>query len=120
MVKELNMPLQELGYIAPTPEIAVDYADGETKTIQMHDGSLLTLKKMDPRAHDVNEAKQALNVLFESRQKNEFLTGLFYYKDGNATLIDQLKMSQRPLIALTEKELRPSEAALRESLQEFF
>lgn len=120
MVKELNVPLQELGYIAPTPEIAVDYADGETKTIQMHDGSLLTLKKVDARAHDVSDAKQALNVLFESRQKNEFLTGLFYYNDVSSNLIDQLHMPKKPLVALTESELRPEENALRESLKEFF
>ncbi len=120
MVKELNTPLQELGYIAPTPEIAVEYSDGETKQIQMHDGSLLTLKKLDARAHDVTDAKQALNVLFESRQKNEFLTGLFYYNESPANLITQLKMPQKPLAAMTDSELRPSESALRECLKEFF
>lgn len=120
MVKELNVPLQELGYISPTPEIAVDYAEGETKTIEMHDGSLLTLKKLDPRAHDVTDAKQALTVLFESRQKNEFMTGLFYYQEASNNLIDQLTLTPTPLAQLTEKELRPTEQALRDCLVEFF
>lgn len=120
MVKELNVPLQELGYISPTPEISADYKDGETTTIQMHDGSLLTLKKIDPKAHDVTDAKQALNLLFESRNKNEFLTGLFYYKKDSDNIIDQLSLSQAPLVSLTENELRPSEQKLRECLQEFF
>jgi 2-oxoglutarate/2-oxoacid ferredoxin oxidoreductase subunit beta len=120
MVKELNVPLQELGYISPTPEIAVDYADGETKTVEMHDGSLLTLKKLDPRAHDISDAKQALNVLFESRRKHEFLTGLFYYNASHSNLIDQLHLPKKPLAIMTEAELRPTEASLRDSLKEFF
>ncbi len=120
MVKELNVPLQELGYISPTAEIAVDYVEGETATIKMHDGSLLTLKKLDPRAHDVADAKQALSVLFESRQKNQFLTGLFYYNESSANLVDQLNMNPTPLAQLTDKDLRPSEKALRDSLMEFF
>jgi hypothetical protein len=86
----------------------------------MHDGSLLTLKKLDSRAHDVGDAQQALNVLFESRKKNEFMTGLFYFKDAQENLIDQLNLAEKPLIHLTEKELRPPEQALRESLKEFF
>ncbi len=120
MVKELNIPLQELGYISPTPEIVVDYADGETKTVEMHDGSLLTLKKIDPRAHDISDAKQALSLLFESRQNNEFLTGMFYYNSKSSNLVEQLRMAQKPLVAMTETELRPTESALRTSLQEFF
>jgi 2-oxoglutarate/2-oxoacid ferredoxin oxidoreductase subunit beta len=120
MVKELNIPLQELGYISPTPEIAVDYNEGESKTIQMHDGSFLTLKKLDSRAHDVSDAKQALNVLFESRKNNEFMTGLFFYKDSQENLINQLNLPAKPLTEFDEKDLRPSESALRESLKEFF
>ena len=120
MVKELNVPLQELGYISPTPEIAVDYADGETTTIEMHDGSLLTLKKIDPKAHDVSEAQQALSLLFESRHKNEFMTGLFYYKKEKPNLIDQQNLVASPLVNLTENDLRPSEQKLRDCLQEFF
>ncbi len=120
MVKELNVPLQELGYISPTPEIAVDYNEGETKTIEMHDGSLLTLKKLDSRAHDVTDAKQALGLLFETRQNNEFLTGLFYYQDSKKNLVDQLALSPTPLAHFTEKELLPSEQQLRECLKEFF
>ncbi len=120
MVKELNVPLQELGYISPTPEIAVDYQEGETKTIEMHDGSLLTLKKIDTRAHDVTDAKAALQILFETRHNHEFLTGLFYYQDPKENFVTQLKLPQTPLAQLSEKDLRPSEQDLRASLKEFF
>lgn len=120
MVKELNIPLQELGYIAPTPEISVDYAEGETTTIQMHDGSLLTLKKIDSKAHDVKSAQQALQLLFTSRQDHHFVTGLFYYNEDQKTLVDDLSLVKKPLTALTDTELRPSEAQLRDCLKEFF
>lgn len=119
-VKELNIPLQELGYVVPTPEIKVDYAEGETKAVTLHDGSLLTLKKLDPRAHDVHNAKDAINLLFESRQKNQFLTGLFYYDSSKKHLVDNLEMVDTPLAHLTEKELRPSATQLQQCLQEFY
>lgn len=119
-VKELNVPLQELGYIMPTPEIMVDYAEGETKTISMHDGSLLTLKKLDPRAHDIHDAKEALGLLFESRQKNQFLTGLFYYDPTKKNFTTSLANSSTPLSLLGEKDLRPSSTQLKACLEEFY
>lgn len=118
-VKELNVPLQELGYISPTPEIHVDYSEGETKTISLHDGSLLTLKKIDPRAYDVADAKKALEVLFESRQKNEFLTGLLYYNDQKKDFVDSLKTTSTPLADLKESVLKPTPDQLKSCLKAF-
>lgn len=119
-VKELNIPLQELGYIMPTPEIKVDYEEGETKVVPMHDGSLLTLKKIDPRDHDVHNAKDTLGMLYESRQKNQFLTGLFYYDKSKKNHVEALNTVEKPLAHLTEAELRPTPDQLKECLKEFY
>jgi 2-oxoglutarate/2-oxoacid ferredoxin oxidoreductase subunit beta len=119
-VKELNVPLQELGYIVPTPEIKVDYAEGETTVVPMHDGSLLTLKKIDSRAHDVSNAKEALSVLFDSRQNNHFLTGLFYYNNSKQNHVEAMNTVETPLAHLTEADLRPSATQLKDCLLEFY
>jgi 2-oxoglutarate ferredoxin oxidoreductase subunit beta len=119
-VKNLNIPLQELGFVVPMPEIKVDYEEGETKTITLHDGSLLTLKKLGDRDHDVHNAKQALEMLYESRKKNEFLTGLLHYNKETSNFVETLKMSSTPLAHLTDKDLRPSKEALKDCLKEFY
>jgi len=119
-VKELNIPLQELGYITPMPEIKVDYAEGETKVITLHDGSHLTLKKLGDRDHDVHDAKQALEMLFASRHKNEFLTGMLYYDKNSSNFLESLKMSSTPMALLTEKDLLPTKQSLKDCMQEFF
>ena len=118
-VKQLNRSLQEIGMVVPQPEIRVDYSEGDVQAVELHDGSHLTLKKLDSRAHDVSDAKAALGLLYESRHQNEFLTGLFYYSKNNKTLRDLLNTPKVPLVALTEKELRPSAEKLTEVLNEF-
>lgn len=118
-VKQLNHSLQEIGVVLPQAEIHVDYNEGETQVIEMHDGSHLTLKKLDSRAHNVTDAKAALSLLFESRQQNEFLTGLFYYNKNLKTLKDFLNPNPTPLAHLTETELRPSAESLKACINDF-
>jgi len=119
-VKDLNVPLHELGFVVPQPEIKVDYAEGETKTITLPDGSLLTLKKLDSRHYDVHDAKKALEVLYESRQVNQFLTGLLHYDSKGKTFTEMLKTPAKPLALLKEAEVKPTPQALKECMKEFF
>lgn len=119
-VKDLNIPLHELGFVSAQPEIHVDYQEGETKTISLHDGSLLTLKKLDSRDYDVTDAKKALEVLFESRQNNQFLTGLLHYNATNTNFTDTIQSPPVPLALLKEDILKPSRQALTECLKEFY
>lgn len=118
-VKEMNTQLQELGYYPPQQEIHVDYDEGTSQVVKMHDGSHLTLKKLDSRAHDVTDGKTALSLLYESRKNDEFLTGLFYFNNQATCLTDQLNLPDKALTGLNEKELRPSEEALKEIIKEF-
>lgn len=119
-VKQMNHSLQEIGLIVPQAEIHVDYNEGEVQIVELHDGSHLTLKKIDSRAHDVTNAKAALSLLFESRHQHEFVTGLFYFNKDQKTLTDHLNMSETPLALLTEKALRPSAKDLENCMKEFF
>jgi 2-oxoglutarate ferredoxin oxidoreductase subunit beta len=119
-VKDANVPLHEIGFVVPQPEIKVDYAEGEIKTITLHDGTLLTLKKLDSRHYDPTDAKKALEVLYDSRKQNQFLTGLLHYEEKSQNFTDLLKTPATPLAHLKEAELKPTPQALKECLKEFY
>ena len=118
-VREKQVRLQELGFIPAQAEIHVDYAEGTTQEIKLHDGSRLTLKKLDSRAHDLQDGLSAINLLYAARNKGEILTGLFLHRPAMSPLEEILNLSPTPLVHLPENELRPSAQALNQALDEF-
>lgn len=117
-VKEHNVPLQELGFIQSQPEIKVDYAEGQTQEVRLHDGSLLTLRKLITEDHDIARRDLALARLREARERNEFLTGLFYWDQNSQGLAGELNLADKPLRDCGE-ETRPSPLDLQEMLSRF-
>lgn len=116
-VKERKYQLQEMGFIEAKEEIAVDY---DTSTvIQMHDGSKLVLTKVDGQSHDVTDELSAMKILHEARKKQQFVTGLFYLNQNKENLVHHQGLSARPLIELTEADLRPSAQSLESILSAF-
>ncbi|MCM2280789.1 MAG: 2-oxoacid:ferredoxin oxidoreductase subunit beta [Bdellovibrionaceae bacterium] len=117
-VKEHSVILQELGFVHGFEEKTVDYAEGTTETVAMEDGSLLTLRKLDSRQHDIHDGTGAISMLRQSREKGEILTGLFYVDTNHArqTLMETLNLTERPLAQLSEKEARPPREALAKIL----
>jgi len=114
-VRAQNVHLQELGFFQPQQEVKVDYAEGTTQKVEMHDGSVLTLRKLLSSDHDVTRPDQAMARLQEARQRGEFLTGLFHWKQNHPTLSDQLSLGPQPLRDLAEGT-RPPPTALTEIL----
>ncbi len=114
-VRAQNVQLQELGYLQSRPEVKVDYPEGTTQEVEMHDGSVLTLKKLIEAEHDITRADLALARLHEARAKGEFLTGLFFRNPNRATLAQSLHLNHQPLRDQAEST-RPSPAALEDIL----
>ncbi len=117
-VKSHHMQLQELGFVQPQAEIAVDYGDGEVKEVDLPDGSKLWLKKIE-RDHDYSDKAVAAERLRETRDNGKILTGLFYWNQHSETLAEQLSLVKKPLASLSQKELCPSEASLKRLLSKF-
>ncbi len=120
-VKEHNVILQELGFVHGFEEKTVDYAEGATETVDMEDGSKLTLRKLDSRAHDVRDGTAAISLLRAAREAGEILTGLFYVDAGHAreTLTETLNLTEKPLAFLTDDEARPPREVLRRILDDY-
>ena len=117
-VRARNVHLQELGFIQPQDEIKVDYPEGSAQVIDLPDGSHFVLRKLIAAEHDVNRRDLALARLHESKDKGEFLTGLFYWNPASKPLADVLKVVDRPLHEVAAKE-RPSPQVLDEIMSRF-
>jgi 2-oxoglutarate ferredoxin oxidoreductase subunit beta len=118
-VKEHDRVLQELGFIQPEQDVQVDYAEGSTEIVEMPDGSKLKLKKIRPELHDLKDRYAAIKTLAESRESGEILTGLFYIDEKGASLTETLGLTEKPLVQLSESELRPSQDVLASILDEY-
>lgn len=120
-VKEHNVILQELGFVHGFEEKTVDYAEGTTEVVEMEDGSLLTLRKLDSRSHDVHDGTGAISLLRRSREQGEILTGLLYVdtRHQRQTLIETLNLTEKPLAHLTTAEARPSREAFSRILSSY-
>jgi 2-oxoglutarate ferredoxin oxidoreductase subunit beta len=116
-VKEHETPLHELNYVPYYEEIQVEIADGETREVQLHDGSHLRLKKLD-RDYDPTSKKQAIDALHDAEAKGEVLTGILYYEQNRETLLDMLNMVDDSLATLPLDRVRPPKAELDRVMEE--
>lgn len=118
-VKDHRVMLQELGFVQPEQEIEVDYEEGSCEEVSLADGSTLVLRKIDQTEYDVHHRENAIRRLHEARDKKEVLTGLLYLNQNYKSCVDLFNLTPKPLYQLNEGELRPSETALKEVLNEF-
>lgn len=119
--KEHEQPLHEYefipaGYVQPREEITVEYSEGQEIEVDMYDGSVIRLKKLD-EGHDPRNRMEALRVLEDANRDQKFITGLIYYEEPRPVLIDTLKVTTTPLAHVETTKLRPSKDALDKLMQ---
>jgi len=116
--KEHEMPLHDIDYVPVREEIEVDYAEGESVEVKLHDGSFIRLKKLD-FDYDPRNRAQAIAMLEQAQREQMFITGLLYYEEPRATLGETLNLTQTPLAQLPEDKLRPASEALNSVMKTF-
>ena len=97
-------------------DIAVEYEEGSTTEVTLHDGSRLLLKKLD-RDYDPTDRMRAIQTL-SATQENEVLTGILYVNPVDTTLTTMLNLVDHPLASLPENRVRPSREALAAAMEE--
>ena len=113
--EELLHEIDFVPYFEPLRQI--DYAEGEVKEIAMHDGSRIALRKV-ARNYDPSDRNMALKTLHESRDAQQFLTGLIYVKPDTKSFFELLGLVDEPLVSLAQEKLRPGPEALQEVMRE--
>jgi 2-oxoglutarate ferredoxin oxidoreductase subunit beta len=105
-------PLHEVGFVPRLPEITVEQTEGESTRVQLHDGSWIVLRALRHGEHKVTDRGSATHLLLESRERNEFLTGLLYVQPEQPDFVTTLEMTDTPLALLPDEALRPSRETL--------
>jgi 2-oxoglutarate ferredoxin oxidoreductase subunit beta len=114
--KEHEDPIHEVGFVPSYEAVTVDYDPGTTKLVTLHDGSKITLKKLD-HDHDPSDRAKAMALLERSRKEQLFLTGLLYHDKGFAPLDEQLRLIDEPLATLPESRTRPGADVLAKIME---
>jgi len=108
--KEHEVALHDLSFVPSHEEIKIDEYDDELE-VQLHDGSWIVLKQLEAN-YDPTNRMNAYTVLEEARQKQQFLTGLFYIDNSVPNMLEKLNMVDESLASLSDARLRPSREAL--------
>jgi 2-oxoglutarate ferredoxin oxidoreductase subunit beta len=101
-----EVALHELSYVPPAQDILIEYGEGETVEVTMHDGSQLILRKLDVD-YDPTDRAGILCMLEEANRKHELITGLVYINTDKPSLLDLYNLPDEPLNRLPEDRLRP-------------
>lgn len=104
--------LAEIGYVPEKEEITIEYAQGQSVGVELHDGSMVHLQKL-AEGWDPRDRQAAMRRLQKAKAEGEILTGLVYVNPESKELHDVISSVKQPLNSLTEKELCPGNAALQ-------
>jgi 2-oxoglutarate ferredoxin oxidoreductase subunit beta len=109
--------LHEISFVPFFEQITVDYKEGEVKEVEMHDGSMIRLRKADVDFDPTNKI-EALNMLRRCYDSGEFFTGLIYVNEEKPDFLTQLNMVDEPLATLPQERVQPSAEDLKEIMAE--
>ena len=93
----------------------IEYEEGEVREVEMRDGSVVRLRKLD-RDYDPTNAQQAQQLLQSAPE--ELLTGLIYVDPESADFLQILDLVDQPLAQLPLDQLRPGPESLDTIMQE--
>jgi 2-oxoglutarate ferredoxin oxidoreductase subunit beta len=107
--REHEEPIHDFSFVPREQEIQLgEFPEGTTRTVEMHDGSTIVLKKLE-RDYDPTNRSSAMRLIEESHSESVLLTGLIYVDENRPTLTEIYELPKdRPLNRMTDKELRPA------------
>jgi len=105
-------------FVPSVEQLTASYAEGDTHSLQLHDGSILNLVKATPD-HDPESRREAINALQTSREKGEILTGLIFIDADEQDFHSMMNLNVKPLNQLTQAELCPGAEQLQAFNQAF-
>jgi 2-oxoglutarate ferredoxin oxidoreductase subunit beta len=116
--KQNEERIQDITFIQSYEEVQVDYEPGSEQMVKLHDGPMIKLRKLD-RDYDPTNRWQAIQLMEEARNKNEFVTGLIYINETRPTLQQTMQLIDTPLAYQDGAQLRPSREAFARVMGEF-
>ena len=116
-MKDHDLPLHGLNFVPSYEDISVEIAEGETREVELHDGSRIVLKKLGDD-YDPRDKIGAITMLHKTAATGEIATGILYVETGRETLPEMLGVCDEPLYNLPLEKVRPSKAVLDQIMEE--
>jgi 2-oxoglutarate ferredoxin oxidoreductase subunit beta len=113
-----QLPIVETDFVPPRQEIAVEYDEGTTTKVVLHDGSTLMLRKL-AKDYNPTDRKAAYSYLMDRHASGEVPTGLLFVDETGIEMHEAAKTVDTPLNRVPFAELCPGNAALQ-SLQKVY
>jgi 2-oxoglutarate ferredoxin oxidoreductase subunit beta len=110
-VREHNEAVNRLDFISARAPINVAYQAGSVEVVEQHDGSRLVLKKVSAD-YDPSDRLGAMSFLQRHAALGQVVTGLLYVDSDPEDLHRHFNTVDKPLNALSEKQLCPGSTAL--------
>jgi 2-oxoglutarate ferredoxin oxidoreductase subunit beta len=114
--REAETPLHELGFVPFFEQISVEYEPGSVQQVEFHDGSKITLKKLD-KDYDPFNRDLAFDTIHKAAREQQFLTGLLYINEEKPDFRKVMDVCEVPLSRLKPEQLRPGKQALDEIMK---
>lgn len=112
-VRAYNEAMSKVDIVPLRDEITVEYDHSKVKLVEMHDGSLLQLSKINPEWNPEDKLS-TISALYKARSNHEILTGLLYIDYQSPELNEMINSTATPLNQLSEIELCPGVEKLNE------
>ena len=110
-VRAHNAALNSLDFVPVRAPIEVEYAEGTTQEVRLHDGTHIHLHKLAAN-YDVHDRGAAMNELISRQARGEIATGLIYLEADSSDMHDRMGTAKLPLNAFSDAGLCPGQAAL--------
>jgi 2-oxoglutarate ferredoxin oxidoreductase subunit beta len=112
-VRQHMEAMDTIDFVFEEEEITADYHPGCEAEIEMHDGSILKLRKLSEH-YDPRDKRQAFDAVKNAYSDGEILTGLLYIDTEPHDLHGALNTANAPLRRLDEKNLCPGNGKLQD------
>lgn len=109
--REHYHPAIHTDFVPPSEEIRVKYDEGESMTVELHDGSTIVLQKID-KNYDASDRSHAIGYLEDYRARGEIVTGLLYIDAQLPEMHELAGSSKTPLTKLDWSQLNPGSEEL--------
>jgi 2-oxoglutarate ferredoxin oxidoreductase subunit beta len=114
--KDHDEPLGEVSFVPFFEDISIEYDPGTTTQVELHDGSMLYLKKV-AEDYDPTDKLAAMRLLHETARRGEFATGVLYIEPDRDDFVTLLNLVDEPLATLPLSRVRPGPEALAEVME---
>jgi 2-oxoglutarate ferredoxin oxidoreductase subunit beta len=110
--REHNVEIVQADFIAPAAAITAEYDPGDVRSVMLHDGSWVKLRKLK-EDYDPTDRDHAYEHIREHQHRGEVVTGLLHISPDAQDMHTQMGTVETPLIDLPYEQLCPGNAELQ-------